>query len=85
MVLQFALLIWIEISRDYFDKKNLEDFKGAFDLLKNRLLDMTTFCTLFDVKTGYGTGQNRYQGTGQNQKFLSFTKPQDNFLSTVQL
>jgi hypothetical protein len=42
-------------------------------------------CTLFDLATGYGTEQNRQQGTRQKQELLSFTEPRDNFLSTVQL
>jgi hypothetical protein len=58
---------------------------GAFDMLKNKRLDMTISVAVFDFKTVLRTGQTGCQGTRQKSKFLPLTEPRDNFLSSAQI
>jgi hypothetical protein len=56
-----------------------------FDLFKNKELDRTPTCPMFDFKTVFETGQTRGQETGQKPKIMSLIKPRDNFLSSSQV
>jgi hypothetical protein len=73
-----SLTNWIDLHWQ------INKYLGCIGFVKKQRLAIF-IVSLFDLEIGYGTGQNRQQGTRQKQEFLSLTKSQDNFLSTVQL
>jgi hypothetical protein len=60
-------------------------FIRCFEFISLRM-EHNNFCwTVFHSKSMSETGQIESQGTGQKLKFLSTTRPQDNFVSQVQV